>query len=151
MELTKNIFFNTDKLIQNTTVKISYIGKLFIENSDEVYIHYGFGDSWDELNDKKMNKTELGFQVEIPLNNKNSFNFCFRDNNNNWDNNNSADYIFPIESTETSLIVQNNNTLGLHKNLRKSYLISKKIKITLYKIATFLPRLISSRKRILEQ
>ena len=29
MELTKNIFFNTDKLIENTDVKISYTGKFF--------------------------------------------------------------------------------------------------------------------------
>ena len=29
MELVKNIFFNTDKLIENTKVKISYTGKLF--------------------------------------------------------------------------------------------------------------------------
>ena len=39
MELTKNIFFNTDKLIENTTVKISYTGKLFSQNCENVFIH----------------------------------------------------------------------------------------------------------------
>ena len=34
MELVKNIFFNTDKLVANTTVKISYTGKLFQENAE---------------------------------------------------------------------------------------------------------------------
>ena len=29
MELTKNIFFNTDKLVENSKVKISYTGDLF--------------------------------------------------------------------------------------------------------------------------
>ena len=29
MELVKNIFFNTDKLIEGTNVKISYTGRLF--------------------------------------------------------------------------------------------------------------------------
>ena len=43
MELLKNIFFNTDKLVQNSTVKISYTGKFFEDNSEEVFIHYGFG------------------------------------------------------------------------------------------------------------
>ena len=43
MELVKNIFFNTDKLTQNSTVKISYTGKFFQDNSEEVYIHYGYG------------------------------------------------------------------------------------------------------------
>ena len=29
MELTKNIFFNTDKLTENSKVKISYTGEFF--------------------------------------------------------------------------------------------------------------------------
>jgi len=35
MELAKNIFFNTDKLIENTKVKISYTGKFFQDASEE--------------------------------------------------------------------------------------------------------------------
>ena len=65
MELVKNIFFNTDKLVENSNIKISYTGKFFQENSEEVFIHYGFGLNWDGLNEIKMEKTELGFQAEI--------------------------------------------------------------------------------------
>ena len=54
MELTKNIFFNTDKLVANTTVKISYTGKLFQEDAKEVFIHYGFGPDWNNVADVKM-------------------------------------------------------------------------------------------------
>ena len=50
MELVKNIFFNTDKLVENTTVKISYTGKLFQDGSEEVFVHYGFGNNWNNLN-----------------------------------------------------------------------------------------------------
>lgn len=50
MELVKNVFFNTDKLVENAKVKISYVGKLFQENSSEVYLHYGFGSNWDNVN-----------------------------------------------------------------------------------------------------
>lgn len=46
MELVKNIFFNTDKLVENSNVKISYTGDLFQNNSEEVFIHYGFGLNW---------------------------------------------------------------------------------------------------------
>ena len=67
MELTKNIFFNTDKLVENTKVKISYTGKLFQDASKEVSIHYGFGENWDNINDVVMEKTDLGFQAEITL------------------------------------------------------------------------------------
>ena len=66
MELTKNIFFNTDKLVENAVVKISYTGLLFQNGSEEVYLHYGFGLNWDNLGEVKMEKTELGFQADIP-------------------------------------------------------------------------------------
>ena len=46
MELIKNIFFNTDKLIEDSNVKISYTGELFQNNSEEVYLHYGFNENW---------------------------------------------------------------------------------------------------------
>ena len=67
MELTKNIFFNTDKLVENSTVKISYTGKLFQENVEKVSIHYGFGLNWENVTDTEMEKTDLGFQAEITL------------------------------------------------------------------------------------
>ena len=84
MELVKNIFFNTDKLLKNSTVKISYTGTFFENNSEEVYIHYGFGTYWDNLSEIKMEKTELGFQAEIALIDSDSFNFCFRNENNEY-------------------------------------------------------------------
>ena len=65
MELTKNIFFNTDKLVENSKVKISYTGQLFQDASKEVFIHYGFGLNWDSLNDIQMEKTDLGFETEV--------------------------------------------------------------------------------------
>ena len=43
MELVKNIFFNTDKLVENSNVKISYTGKFFQDNSEEVFINYELG------------------------------------------------------------------------------------------------------------
>ena len=67
MELVKNIFFNTDKLIENSVVKISYTGDLFQNGSEDVFIHYGFGSNWDNLNEIKMIKSELGFQAELEL------------------------------------------------------------------------------------
>lgn len=143
MELVKNIFFNTDKLIENNTVKISYIGKLFQDDSEEVFIHYGFGSNWDNLNEIKMEKTDLGFQVEIELLSSDTLNLCFRNSNNEWDNNNSENYIFPIEKPELSLIVKEENNIESAHKLRKTYLWSKKIRIAVYKIITYLPKIIS--------
>lgn len=144
MELVKNIFFNTDKLTQNSTVKLSYTGKFFQDNSDEVYIHYGFGLLWENLTEVKMEKTEIGFQAEINLIDADSFNFCFKNGNNEWDNNNCENYIFPLEKIETDLVVVPEKQTSLStRRLRKSYIWSKKIRIAIYKIITYLPKIIS--------
>ncbi len=145
MELTKNIFFNTDKLIENTTVKISYTGKLFQENANEVFIHYGFGIQWDDLNEIEMEKTELGFQAEINLVSFDTLNFCFKDSYNNWDNNDGQNYIFPIEKNVVALVSTEDTSINLlpTRRLKKSYILSKKIRLAIYKIITYLPKIIS--------
>ena len=123
MELTKNIFFNTDKLVENSKVKISYIGKLYQDASTEVSIHYGFGINWDNVNDIQMVKNE----------------------NNNWDNNNGQNYVFPLEKVQKELLVLEDEpvSLGSARKLRRSYLWSKKVRLAVYKIITYLPKLIS--------
>lgn len=145
MELTKNIFFNTDKLIENSNVKISYTGEFFQDDSEEVFIHYGFGTNWDNVNEIQMEKTELGYQAEIELTDAETFNFCFKNNNGNWDNNNGENYIFPIEKIQTELLVLDDEpvSLGNARKLRKTYLWSKKIRLAVYKIITYLPKIIS--------
>ena len=142
MELTKNIFFNTDKLLANTKVKISYTGKFFEDNCKEVYIHYGFGLLWDSVGETKMEKTELGFQVEIDLAESDTLNFCLRNESNEWDNNNFENYTFPIEKIQTELVKQEDAFLAPSR-LRRTYLWSKKIRLAIYKIITYLPKLVS--------
>ena len=145
MELMKNIFFNTDKLIENSNVKISYTGKFFQDGSNDVFIHYGFGLNWDNVSDIQMEKTELGFQAELTLGEGETFNFCFRNGNNQWDNNDGQNYVFDLEKPQTELIVLEDEpvSLGSARKLRKSYLWSKKIRLAVYKIITYLPKLIS--------
>ena len=157
MELTKNIFFNTDKLIENSIVKISYTGKLFQEGSEEVNIHYGFGLSWDKLNEIKMTKTELGFQaeIELPSAEYNTFNFCFNNGNGAWDNNNCQNYVFLIEKLPQELIEisQAPAFLDTTKRLSRAYIWNKKIRLAVYKIITYLPKIISGnyKKKTVEE
>jgi len=144
MELTKNIFFNTDKLVENSKIKISYTGDFFQDNSEKVYIHYGFGLLWEDLNEIEMKKTELGFQAEIDLGSYDSFNFCFKNNEDKWDNNDTTNYIFPIEKVQTDLIVKDIElSIDTPRKLRKSYILSKKVRLAVYKIITYLPKIIS--------
>ena len=145
MELMKNIFFNTDKLIENTTVKISYTGKFFQDGCEDVFIHYGFGLNWDALNEIQMEKTELGFQAELTLGCGDTFNFCFKNGSGEWDNNDGQNYVFELEKPQTDLLVleEETSSIGTARKLRKSYLWSKKLRLAVYKIITYLPKLIS--------
>ena len=144
MELTKNIFFNTDKLLQNSKVKLSYTGKFFDDGSSEVYLHYGFGTYWDGVSEILMTKTDIGFQAEIDLIESDTFNFCLKNQNNEWDNNYGENYIFNLESPALDLIILDESTeLDSPHKLRKAYLWSKKIRIAVYKIITYLPKIIS--------
>lgn len=145
MELLKNIFFNTDKLTPNSKVKISYTGKFFQDGSEKVFIRYGFGETWENLMEEQMTPSELGFQIEIELLDSTTFNFCLKNDKEEWDNNNGENYIFTIEHPETALVVTNEDEFGLMRarHLRKSYLISKKIRIAIYKILTSIPKLVT--------
>ena len=145
MELVKNVFFNTDKLTPNTIIKISYTGRFFQDNSEKVFIRYGFGENWDNLNELEMTPSELGFQIEIQLLDNSSFNFCLKNNNYEWDNNNGQNYVFTIEHPETALVPTEVDEFGLikSKHLRKTYIISKKIRIAIYKILTSIPKLVT--------
>lgn len=145
MELVKNIFFNTDKLIENTKVKISYTGKLFEQESSEVFLHYGFGLNWDNTSEIKMEKTELGYQAEVELMESESLNVCFRNSQNVWDNNDGKNYVFEIEKAQDLALVPQDivSSIETPRRLRKSYIWSKKIRIAVYKIIHYLPKIIS--------
>lgn len=165
MELVKNIFFNTDKLVELSTVKVSYAGYLFQKGTNDVYFHYGFGTTWDNASEVKMVKTELGFQCEIDIPETDTFSFCFRDNSGEWDNNFGQNFIFPVEKTEfitqneddiiednLSLITTTDTGMEIHRGLRKSYIWSKKIKLAIYKIIHYVPKIISGNyKRRIEE
>ncbi len=99
MEFTKEISFN-EKLTADKVAKINYHGKLLDTNSDKISIIYGFGQNWDYTAEKAMEKTDGGYEVEVPMKEYDTFNFCFKDGNNNWDNNSQFNYISPIEKNE---------------------------------------------------
>jgi hypothetical protein len=145
MELVKNIFFNTDRLTANSTVKISYTGKFFQDESKEVSIRYGFGNDWKNQVEADMVKTDLGFQIEVNLIDDTTFNFCIKNEKDEWDNNDGNNYIFNIEHPETALIVLDD--LKPARRLRKSYIWSKKVKLAIYKILVSIPKIITGNYR----
>ncbi len=93
MEFTKDIQLNNYPSA-NETLTINYHG--FLSNSSELFIVYGFGESWENTSEMNMKKTKNGFTVEIEMLNFDTFNFCFRNHNYEWDNNSNTNYISPI-------------------------------------------------------
>ena len=107
MEFTNEIFFNKP-LTAESTVIITYSGKLYREHSKDVTIVYGYGDNWEFTDSSPMVETDNGFEVTITLRNYNTFNFCFSNSFNIWDNNSGFNYIAPILQKETNNQISDN-------------------------------------------
>ncbi len=90
----------SNNLIKKGKTTIAYSGSLFRIGSEAVTLVYGFGDNWDHTTEKEMVKNENDFSVEIDLLDYDKINFCFRNSNNIWDNNNYLNYIAPIAEPE---------------------------------------------------
>lgn len=95
MNLYTDIKFSNN-LIESRTCTVTYSGVLFKNNSDNVSIVYGFENSWQNTTEQKMTKTENGFTAKIKLLDFENINFCFKNSNNEWDNNNNFNYTAPI-------------------------------------------------------
>ena len=130
MELVKDIYFNTDKLIENTDVKVSYTGKFYQDENEKVFLHYGYGKDWNNVKEVEMKKTDLGYQAELNLEGSESINFCFKNQNNEWDNNFGQNYIFNIEKPEiqqADQIHEQRTLVFLGKNFKQPDLLTEGI------------------------
>lgn len=95
MDYSNDIKFSNN-LIKNGETYITYSGNLYKQNSTSVHIVYGFGDNWEHTIEKEMEKNLNGFVAKIKLLNYDKFNFCFKNQYNEWDNNNNSNYTTPI-------------------------------------------------------
>ncbi len=112
MDLSTEIKFRND-LIENRTCTITYSGFLFKNHSDAVSIVYGFDDEWKNTTEQEMTKTENGFTTKIKLLDFTNLNFCFKNSNNEWDNNNNSNYTSPISKIlEENFIINEENALN---------------------------------------
>lgn len=67
-----------------------------LKNSKKVFIHYGT-DGWNNVNEIEMLNTPSGFEAKINVpSDISKFNFTFRDENSNWDNNDNNNFEFDV-------------------------------------------------------
>lgn len=59
---------------------------------------YGNPQNWQDVQDIRMEKTERGFAKTIRFEDKERFNFCFKNSANNWDNNDGINWTFEIHN-----------------------------------------------------
>ena len=102
-----------DNLIKNKACTITYSGTLFQNNSEFVNIVYGFGNEWHHTKEQEMERTDDGFVVQVNMLDYDTFNFCFRNSNYEWDNNNNQNYTSPIteEVVEEVNFIINDDTV----------------------------------------
>ncbi|MDR3542993.1 MAG: carbohydrate-binding protein [Desulfosporosinus sp.] len=90
--ITSNSISILPEVKKGSETSISYHGILSNSGAEKVYLHYGF-DGWNNAETIAMKKTLSGaFNTEVRVNGKDELNFCFKDNANNWDNNNGFDW-----------------------------------------------------------
>jgi len=78
------------------SLRIRYIGQLTLSGS-EIFVHYGFGEpeNWINTKDAAMERKGDGWELSVKMESK-RMNFCFRDKNYNWDNNNGNNWTYVI-------------------------------------------------------
>lgn len=104
MNFTKDIYINKDKIVENSEIVILYKGFLFSNSlTKDVYLSYGYGNLWDNKKEIKMKPSTFGYLATVNIENGENLQFCFRDAENNWDNNSNFNYILPIEEDEEIL------------------------------------------------
>ena len=118
MDFSNYIKFDGN-LIKNQPVKITYSGFLFEKGSETVSIVYGFGSHWEHTGETQMEKTENGFTAEINLIDYSLFNFCFKNSNNEWDNNYGGNYVYEVKELEVepAFILNENVIVEILDNL----------------------------------
>ena len=97
MGITKEIRIEGN-LIEGSKIQIYYRGKFTKEYSENVYLVWGYGQGWKDIQEKQMTWLNDGFFAEIELTSYGELNFCFKNNFGTWDNNNGLDYSVIIET-----------------------------------------------------
>lgn len=93
MDFTKDIKFDCSPTV-NQDITITYHG--FLSHSEKAIIVYGFGENWENTTETNMSKIDDSFVAKIKMLDFDTFNFCFRNENEQWDNNSNCNYISSI-------------------------------------------------------
>lgn len=89
----KSVYITPSEFTVGDKVKLVYKGSLYKNKSSQVIAHTGYGCQWDNVSDITMSKTKNGFEAELTIASTDSLNVVFKDDCDNWDNNDNKNYI----------------------------------------------------------
>ena len=72
-----------------------------LDGAKTIYLHYGIGETWDGVAECKMRKLKNCYKTEVTIPTGADLNFCFRDQDGNWDNNCGCDYTYNSYNVDT--------------------------------------------------
>ena len=89
-------------IYSNNKIKVEYFGLQAKCGAEQIIMHVGYGDNWDESTYVLMQADEGIFTAEIEILEYPVMNICFKDNAENWDNNSGQNYTFKISKKRAS-------------------------------------------------
>ncbi len=145
MNLSNNIYFDGDLLKVDSPTKVIYSGFLAEKSPNYIYMHYGYGIVWDNLQEVKLFKGISGYESDVTFTEFGDVNFCFRDSEGVWDNNDGNNYKAKVEKNIPDIPKSDSMALVELPKLKTAFLINRKIKITFYRIISFIGKLFSGK------
>lgn len=86
-------------------VTVTYQGALAREGAGAIYLHYGYGPGpWQDVQEVAMTPVDARrYEASIQVRNAGRLEFCFRDSQGRWDNNQGRNWSCPLHSGGGSL------------------------------------------------
>jgi hypothetical protein len=97
------VIIKPNVLAEGDNATVLYKGLLYHSGAQHVIMHAGYGESWNETKDIRMNKTSEGFEASIPVTSHDNLKLAFKDCANNWDNNAGRNYSFEVQNRYVSI------------------------------------------------
>ncbi len=133
LNVLDKVHFDGANLFVGQTSKVIYKGPLCDDNPSEIYMHYGYGYNWENLQELKLEKGPTGYEGDISFIKADELNFCFRSQTGKWDNNNKTNFHVQIEPAPV-LCTPNSEFLYMElPTLKTFYYIKNKIKFAILK------------------
>lgn len=90
------LFLSKQRIYAGDEIIIGYKGLLLTSGAQQVYMHVGYGETWEHCEDIPMIFSDGMFKVKLKVKKEGQLGIVFKDPANNWDNNSGQNYNFKV-------------------------------------------------------